>query len=262
VERDSSTIAGFPSISLPSTHSNLSKFRGPHDPDYKCVVSTLKQYIWFAPTKKLWDAIKDGNEDEVGKLLQEQASPTVQDLQGRSALHYAAEKCNKAIMKTILQATSRIDSRDNKGRTALQIAVEKECTDIIDLLFERGAYLEEEFNDIPEKMRRYLGGKPRKLKGPSRHGVQKQDVKLDDSLAGACKAFSLTYTKFYWNRQEELNEDKEKRLISEKSIYEMLYERQVENSSSHPEQPETPSWRWYHIPTNNVCTFLSGNRLN
>ena len=61
----------------------------------------------------------------VQTLLAHQAKPNIQDVEGKTAMHEAAQSCSVELMKMLKEAGGDSTIKDNDGKTAAQIFVEK-----------------------------------------------------------------------------------------------------------------------------------------
>jgi hypothetical protein len=146
------------------------------------------------------------------------------------------------IVKLLLRHGADVSIRGKDGRSAQQVADERNLTDIAALL--RSGLL---------------------LEGPAieKEGRAKkqQDMRFVDSSQvfpppgenpakmAACKAFEATIIEFY-------TEDREQRYQQSAPIYELLYGKGPQGILD-PDRPETvagkrASFTWYHLPANNV----------
>jgi ankyrin repeat protein len=58
-------------------------------------------------------------------LLEKKANPNIQDSNGRTALHVAAEKGHMVVVKLLLQKGAELDSKDKEyGQAVLHVAAE------------------------------------------------------------------------------------------------------------------------------------------
>jgi len=96
--------------------------------------------------------LQRGNSEIIKKIMQ--ARPDIvneKDDTGKTALHLAVEKSNSQTIALILGAESvQVDEKDNQGKTALYRACEKPLTppDIVKKLLNAGAKVDDEIKGI------------------------------------------------------------------------------------------------------------------
>ena len=89
----------------------------------------------------LMHTVIDGKDQLLDLLIDNGSDVNLQDKQGLSPLHFAAQNYNVKAAKTLLQAGAKVDARDKYGNAALWTAVfnSRGRGDIIMLLLEHGA---------------------------------------------------------------------------------------------------------------------------
>ncbi|XP_077319571.1 GA-binding protein subunit beta-2 [Lithobates pipiens] len=88
--------------------------------------------------KKLLEAARNGDDDEVRQLMQNGA-PFTTDWLGTSPLHLAAQYGHLSTVKVLLQAGISRDARTKVDRTPLHIAAAEGHANIVDVLIRNGA---------------------------------------------------------------------------------------------------------------------------
>ena len=77
--------------------------------------------------------------EEVERLLQQCASPQTSDQRGRTALHVAVLGGHLLCLELLLEANAALDKKDSSGFTALHLAAEHGHSEAMQLLLEAGA---------------------------------------------------------------------------------------------------------------------------
>lgn len=88
--------------------------------------------------KKLWDAIRTGNEHEVRALLQAGIDPNI-DYNDEPLLHAAVRAGNVAIVQLLCEYGANIEAVDSFGSTSLHRAVVGGNAEIVSILVQAGA---------------------------------------------------------------------------------------------------------------------------
>ena len=90
----------------------------------------------------------DLQESETERLIQDGCDPDLQDKNGWTALHFAAQECSLAAARALLAAGAATDVPNSHGNTPLWVAVfnSKGDGEIIRLLLDSGADPERENN--------------------------------------------------------------------------------------------------------------------
>jgi len=230
----------------------MSKFSGPYDANFRCILDCMEGFLDFHPTQQLWKAILRRDDKAVRKLLERGADPDLQNLSGRSALHLAIEAKSESITKLLLEIARKIDLEDDEGKTALNLAAASDETGIVKLLKKKGAVMRDE--DTQVKIKKFHAASENQ-KTP----LHDQPVhRLPTACINACYNFQATITdfSFRWEDQEHV----EKCRFKERSVFETLYGEQDENYGSgilrkvESKSKQRRAWKWYHFPANNVCT--------
>uniref|UniRef100_A0A7I4FUF6 Uncharacterized protein n=1 Tax=Physcomitrium patens TaxID=3218 RepID=A0A7I4FUF6_PHYPA len=87
-----------------------------------------------------WAAICSGSRDAIFRyILKSAAHTTVTDKDGATVLHFAARNANSFAIKAMLRHDADINACDSEGWTPLHVAVQSGRTDIVNLLIARGA---------------------------------------------------------------------------------------------------------------------------
>jgi uncharacterized protein len=86
-------------------------------------------------------SVTQGRDELVTLLLQSKANPDVQDKNGFSALHFAAQDFRALAAKALLHAGAQVDLKDRFGNTALWRSVfnSRGRGEIIEMLLKNGA---------------------------------------------------------------------------------------------------------------------------
>lgn len=87
-------------------------------------------------TESLLDAAWDGNLEAVTRALQN-ASPKSCDSSGMTPLHLAAERDHLAVAMLLLDRGVDVNTRAERGRTALHLAARSASADMVEMLLER-----------------------------------------------------------------------------------------------------------------------------
>ncbi|TQV99490.1 ankyrin repeat domain-containing protein [Cordyceps javanica] len=99
-----------------------------------------EKFSHYLHTNALCCAVDRGSDDMVQCLLCAGADPMTKDANGRTALHYAAERSNTVILnRLVLGPEVDIDVRDFQGRTPLFTAVQRGNIDTVRILLQLGA---------------------------------------------------------------------------------------------------------------------------
>ncbi|KLT21801.1 ankyrin repeat domain protein [Wolbachia endosymbiont of Armadillidium vulgare str. wVulC] len=88
---------------------------------------------------ELFDAVKGGNIDEVGRLISEGADVNAKSKQGNTSLHFAARKGSSEIVKLLLRRGADVNAKSKQGNTPLHIAAWEGSSKIVELLLKHGA---------------------------------------------------------------------------------------------------------------------------
>lgn len=90
---------------------------------------------------ELMNAVIDGDDARVRRLLDEGTEPDDVDKAGWCALHFAAQDCSQKLVKMLVNAGSNLELRDRHGNTPLWRATSnyKGAAEVISTLLEAGA---------------------------------------------------------------------------------------------------------------------------
>ncbi|ETI25564.1 hypothetical protein G647_02338 [Cladophialophora carrionii CBS 160.54] len=127
----------------PEVRRSESSLEG-HDAIISTLCERLQQEQKDAPDSDnltaLHHAVHTKRIEAVKTLLDQDVNPNVKDRQGKTPLHYAAERNLKNILKLILDAsTTEINLTNNAGRTPLFVAARWNEFEIVELLLAHGA---------------------------------------------------------------------------------------------------------------------------
>lgn len=89
--------------------------------------------------KKLLDAARDGQVDDVRQLVMHSGAPFTSDWLGTTALHLAAQNGHVEITEILLKGGVNRDARTKLERTALHLAAQGGSVDVVDLLLTHGS---------------------------------------------------------------------------------------------------------------------------
>lgn len=77
----------------------------------------------WSKDEEIHKAVFEGDKDALIKYLEDGGSVDLQDDQGRSFLHYAADSGHVELVKVLLARGAMINIQDNELQTALMLAV-------------------------------------------------------------------------------------------------------------------------------------------
>ncbi|KAH6889253.1 ankyrin repeat-containing domain protein [Thelonectria olida] len=187
-----------------------------------------------------------------------------------SALHVCAETGFCEMARILLDHGAQVDFRDLRGRTPLFKAVSGRRIDMIKLLLEYGAAkdiqtdqgvtLESLAANDPNILQ--ILRTPQLLHGPrisgqgqpTRSGTSRTLIARlappfdDNTKMMACHAFKATVVDFYLGEREQ-------RIQKTVPIYEVIYGQganSLMNAARDGQIQDKPSFRWYHLPANNM----------
>jgi len=187
-----------------------------------------------------------------------------------TALQQAVDKNFTNIAELLIQKGAQIDSRDAFGDTPLLNAVKKRFPDMIQLLLTHGAdrTIEDRNGSSVAKLARgsaeisALLEKPMVLEGPpplrhepfqrqSRFNMSSLAPRHNRSKMVALHGFQATVVDFF------VGDGFERRIEKSLSVFELLYGRQrvMEIPQTEILKGKRRSFRWYHLPANNVRTL-------
>ena len=101
----------------------------------------------------LHDAAKEGNLEEIRRLLKSGTDVNMSGYRGWTALHWAVHSKHKDVVELLISSGASIDVKANDNKTPLHVAAERGPKDIAELLIEEGA-------DIGAVDSGYEGGTP------------------------------------------------------------------------------------------------------
>lgn len=87
----------------------------------------------------LSDAVLAGNKETFDLLMQVKLNPSEAKINGKNALHFAAQRGNVAIVTKLIKDQTLLDSQCNRGMTPLMYAVEGGHNEIIEILLKANA---------------------------------------------------------------------------------------------------------------------------
>ena len=96
---------------------------------------------------QLWQAIKNGNPENVPSLISEGADVDYESSKGETALMRACKRGNFDIATTLLENGADVNIKDENGQTALSKAAAEGHADVVLLLLENGKGLEVDKED-------------------------------------------------------------------------------------------------------------------
>lgn len=90
---------------------------------------------------ELMNAVIDGDDARVRRLLDEGAEPDDVDKAGWCALHFAAQECSETMVKMLLNAGAKLELREKYGNTPLFRAVSnyRGGAEVVSILLAAGA---------------------------------------------------------------------------------------------------------------------------
>ena len=193
----------------------------------------------------------------------------------QSALHICASGGYIELARILLDRGARVDLSDRDGKTPLFMAVAKGEADVVKLLLQYGASrgvkssqgetLESLASNNADILRllhsaQLLRG-PKVSKKQRKRAARKEQTLVallpaplnDQKKMVACHAFQATIIDFHISESEE-------RIERTVSIYDVLYGRGTEALMGEARQGKIegkPTFRWIHLPANNVRGQLS-----
>jgi len=84
--------------------------------------------------KAFWNAVINGENDTIKKLIAAGVNVNIKDFSGRTALHIAVQNSYIDAVKILLKAKAYVSERDSKGETAFHIAAQNGYIDILKAL--------------------------------------------------------------------------------------------------------------------------------
>lgn len=257
VDKENSEIFSNTAVPFESSHLSMTKFCGPHDRKYRYVFDALTGFIY---TSKFLEAARSGDSEKLENFLLLGADIKTRNRFGQTALHLAAKRGREEAAKFLLREGVDSSSKDKKGRTALHLAVEKKQSGIVCLLLQRGADIDVRNNEDKsplqlaedlklENIIHMLKNQPR-IEGPfiqkskSKSRILKPELPRSQEALEACRKFHATVANF------SITGGREFRSLKKPSIHDLLYDPLSDFDNG--KQTTEPSFRWYHLPANNV----------
>lgn len=78
---------------------------------------------WSESEKGIFNAVTNGDLDEVKRLLESGLDPSLKDSEGMTPLHFAADRGHIEILRVLLRSGAPVDSINSEGQTPLMIAI-------------------------------------------------------------------------------------------------------------------------------------------
>ncbi len=100
---------------------------------------SLSTSAFGASDRPLIEAVRDGDVERVRALLAAQADPNTPDLDGTTALHWAAHRDDVVTAELLLRAGARPDAGNRYGATAVLVAATSGNAAMLELLLDAGA---------------------------------------------------------------------------------------------------------------------------
>ncbi|PGH07632.1 hypothetical protein GX51_01641 [Blastomyces parvus] len=216
-------------------------------------------------SKPLYIAAELGNIAFAKLLLRFNADvEAYNDETGYTAFHQALLNGHADVAEALLENEADIDALTPAGHTALFTAVIHNNLEITEFLLENGAnkYLRDVSGKTVDNLATsdlmlQLLRSDRVLQGPSVEGRKaKPEIHYtvpvlpanETDKLNACKGFESTIIDFFV-------EGTEQRIEKTVSVYDMLYGKgpaAIMNSAKEKKMDKQPSFRWYHLPANNM----------
>ena len=98
--------------------------------------------------EKLFDAAKNGNNEEVRELIEAGGQVNTVDIFGRTPLHYAAGDGHTETVKALIEAEAQVNAVNRFGRTILHLAAENGHTKTVKTLVAAGADVNANDSDV------------------------------------------------------------------------------------------------------------------
>jgi ankyrin repeat protein len=245
-------------------------------------VRTFRQeYIFFR-------AVRNASDTELAKILeQDRIDPNKPKFRGKAALHMATEQGYEKIVTTLISENADLGIQTADGKTALQLAVEKPDSNMVEFLLKKGARSDSKYNNgknlrdlLPPTTEERKAGIRKKIisllddpplvDGPSflktfplehrerpRQGSDQDWPQPAPQPYGekACKSFHITIGNFFFT-----NAGEEKSDIRFSSVYDVLYLEEpkaickpvLDKAELTEEGLSNSHFTWYHVPANNV----------
>lgn len=218
-------------------------------------------------TLMLIEAAQDGNESLVKDLLGQGTNSNQMNDDGSTALHVAASKNHLSIVRLLLEkGRADIDRRNKDGETALALASAKGYKTVVEILLHRGANTggvnlkgNTLFSRADASVKELLE-RPPIVRGPSVVPRAPSPPPLipyarqrkEDSHPS--RFFRATILDLWFPDTQEEDFHEERSQFANPTVHDLLYGKGP-NSIMSPLQgymPKTPTFRWLHLPANNV----------
>ena len=201
-------------------------------------------------------AADSSHEEMVKLLLGHGANPRLISDGGWTPLHNAAQNGHAGIVSILLAANANVNSELSNGMTPLHWAAFNGYEEVVKLLLakpETSIAIKDSFDRTPMLCAAEMRHKQIvQLLSPARAASR-----LSPAAESACKSFEATVVDFGDFREGR------KQLVFKHSVYDLLYgwDKDVDKPTI-PILPKNikyqPSFRWVHLPANNVSSFTSG----
>ena len=220
-------------------------------------------------TLMLIEAAQDGNEALVQKLLDQGTNSNQTNDDGTTALHVAASKNHPSIVRLLLEkGRADIDRRNKDGETALALASAKGYKAVVELLLYRGANTggvnldgNTLFSRVDASVKELLE-RPPIVRGPSAVPRARSPppfipyARQSKEDSHPSHHFRATILDLWFSDTPEDDFHEERSQFANPSVHDLLYGNGP-NSIMSPLQgymPKSPTFRWLHLPANNVST--------
>lgn len=284
MEPKEARIAHFPSKSVTLKHTELSKFSGPGDEYLVDILESIKGFLEFCQPRLVWNAIDNGDDEALKDLLPQCENCKdvleVKDLGGKTsllqALNYEDKDVSAKMVGILLEWNPNVNTADNCGLTALQLAVQKENWKVAKMLLKHGAGTVVLSPEELQKLRCAVPLADILVKGPLLSGSDSDfDVRklgplktfigpakpmLPQSHREVSSGFFATIMSFYiLDSSDILDPEKptsdrglhEYRRTKKVSVTELVYDID-RGIMGHDQWEDKKLCTWYHLPANNV----------
>jgi ankyrin repeat protein/Mg2+ and Co2+ transporter CorA len=192
-------------------------------------------------------AVSHERDDIVDMLLAYGADVNAKSDGSWTALHNACEHDNVKVVRTLLTAGALLNARLLNGMTPLHVAAQAGHLEVVKCLLERKD-LKRTARDT-FGMTAFLRAASIKRKDIANALAPDVDTLSEDAL-GACNGFNATIVDFGHFHNDNR--------VSRRTVYELLYGRDPVNDrkpaiSILPTQSKSTSFRWIHLPANNMA---------